>query len=307
VRLTVIIPVYNGAGTLPRCLAALRAQTFPSDRFEIIVVDNNSTDGSADIVRRHADVILLHEPAQGAYVARNRAALAATGDILVFTDPDCIPTPDWLESIARAMEPDDIEATIGGYVPPTHSGALRLLVLYENAKDAFVFGTDIPELYYGHTNNMAVRRRTFDAFGPFIERRRGADTIFVRRVVESLPCSVVRYDPAMLVEHLEVDDVTTYYRKMATYGHSRESYRELAWTRPLTLSERLIVFRRTRETNRLNAARSVQLVVLLAVGLVAWRSGRARAQLRRWLGPSRESAPPSAGIAPEAGPSTPTP
>jgi glycosyltransferase involved in cell wall biosynthesis len=307
VELSVIIPVFNGARTLPRCIDALRAQTLPRDRFEIIVADNNSTDGSADIARRYHEVKLLQEPKQGAYAARNRAAASATGSILVFTDPDCVPRPDWLESIARAMESDGVDILLGGYVPPAHSSALRLLVLYENTKDAFVFGTGIPELYYGHTNNMAVRRRTFDAYGPFIERRRGADTIFVRGVVEKEPCSVVRYDPGMLVEHLEVDDVWTYYRKMATYGHSRESYRALAWTRPLTLRERLTVLRRARAENRLNVVRSMQLVMLLAMGLVAWRSGRARAQLRKLFGASPEIVPPSTGIAPEADRSTLTP
>lgn len=293
-----VIPFFNAAGTLPRCLAAIGSQSYPRDRFEIIAVDNNSTDGSAGVVRRFADVILLREDSQGAYAARNHGVTAARGSILVFTDPDCVPDADWLESIARVMRSGDTKILIGGYVPPNNSRALRLLMLYENAKDAFVFQTGIPELYYGHTNNMAVRRDTFDRFGPFVERRRGADTIFVRRVVQELSCSVVRYDPSTIVEHLELDNVLTYYRKMATYGESRESYRHLSWTRPLTLRERVTVMRRAHRAHKLSVAESLYLLLLLSLGLLAWRSGRARAQFQRFRDVANESAPLSPHTAP---------
>jgi len=291
VRLSVVIPFYDAAETLPRCLDAIFAQRFPRDEYEVVAVDNNSTDGSADIVRRYRDVVLLREEKAGAYAARNSGVAAARGEILVFTDPDCIPDADWLSRIWAAMAPGETEVVIGGYVLPERSSAVRLLLLYENTKDSFVFGTDIPELYYAHTNNMAVRRSTFERFGPFVERRRGSDTIFVRRVVATLPCSVVRYDPSVRVEHLEVADVWTYYRKMATYGESRESYRHLSWTRPLTLGERVAVTRRTVKEHRLSAVQVLHLMLLLSIGLVAWRSGRARARWRRLRSASNESAP----------------
>jgi glycosyltransferase involved in cell wall biosynthesis len=263
--------------------------------------------GSAEIVRRYPGVQLLHEEKAGAYVARNRGVAAARGEVLVFTDPDCIPDSDWLNRIAVAMESEETDVLIGGYVVPEHSQAVRLLLLYENTKDAFVFGTDIPELYYAHTNNMAVRRTTFERFGPFVERRRGADTIFVRRVVGTLPCRVVRYDPAVRVEHLEVADVWTYFRKMATYGESRESYRHLSWTRPLTLGERVTVLRRTLREHTLSPVEGLRLVLLLSIGLVAWRMGRARARWRRFRNASAESAPSSPHTAPALDRSTPLP
>ena len=305
--LSVVIPFYNAAATLSRCLDAIAAQHLARERFEVIAIDNNSTDGSADIVRRYPDVVLLREESQGAYAARNRGVAASHGTVIVFTDPDCVPDRDWLAAIEQAMAIADTEIVIGGYVPPLHSHALRLLVQYENAKDAFVFSSGIPELYYGHTNNMAVRRATFDRFGPFVERRRGADTIFVRRVVETRPCSVVRYDASTRVTHLELDTVATYYRKMATYGESRESYRHLSWTRPLSLRERVAVMRRTRDANRLSPVQSLALILLLSAGLVAWRTGRARAQLRRLRRASSETAPPLPHTAQELDRSTLTP
>jgi glycosyltransferase involved in cell wall biosynthesis len=281
VQLSVIVPFHNVAATLPHCLDELLAQEFPRDQFEVIAVDNNSTDRSPEIVRRYAGVRLLHERTQGAYVARNCGTAAAQGRVLVFTDPDCVPAPGWLASIAREMQCPDTGIVLGGYVVPRHPRALRLIIGYENTKDAFVFATEIPELYYGHTNNMAVRRVIFDRFGPFVERRRGADTILVRRVVEGLSCRAVRYCPEALVAHLELDGVGTYYRKLILYGESRESYRHISWTRPLTLSERLTVFRRMYASHALSVASAACLLVLLSVGLVAWRAGRARAQWHR--------------------------
>lgn len=306
-RLSVIIPFYNARGTLSRCLDAILLQHYPRTEYEVIAVDNNSTDGSADLVRHFRDVIVLQEGKSGAYAARNRGVAASRGEVLVFTDPDCVPDADWLSRIAGAMESRETQIVIGGYVVPDSLTALRLLLLYENTKDAFVFGTDIPELYYAHTNNMAVRRTTFDRFGPFVERRRGSDTIFVRRVVETLPCSVVRYDPGVRVEHLEVADVWTYFRKMATYGESRESYRHLSWTRPLTLGERARVMRRTLQEHRLSPPQVLLLVLLLSAGLVAWRMGRLRAQWRRLTTPSAESAPLSSRTARAPDRSTPPP
>ena len=281
VELSVVIPFRNAASTLPHCLDALRRQTLLANRFEVIAVDNNSTDESAAIVRRYPEVQLLAEAEPGAYAARNRGVESAQGAILAFTDPDCVPDADWLATISREMAREGTAILLGGYMLPRHSRVLELLMCYENTKDAFVFSTDIPELYYGHTNNMAVRRDVFDRFGPFVQRLRGADTIFVRRVVSALPCSTVRYCPTAVVDHLELRDARTYFHKMTLYGESRESYRHVSWTRPLTLRERIAVFRRARGDPALSLPHTVLLFALLGFGLVAWRVGRARAQWRR--------------------------
>jgi len=281
VQLSVILPFHNAAATLARCLDALYAQTYPRDRVEIIAIDNNSTDSSAAIVRQFPGVRLLEEPVQGAYAARNRGVQEARGRVLVFTDPDCVPVPGWLSAIARDIDLPGTAIVIGGYVVPSHSEAMQLLVRYENTKDAFVFSSAAPELYYGHTNNMAVLRDVFEQFGPFVQRRRGADTIFVRRVVDALSCTAVRYSSTALVDHLELDGIASYYGKMMLYGESRESYRHISWTRPLTLPERFAVFRRTCANHGLNVRQTAHLLALLSVGLVSWRAGRARAQLAR--------------------------
>jgi glycosyltransferase involved in cell wall biosynthesis len=92
VRFTAVVPVHNTAEHLERCIAALQAQDYPRDQFEILMVDNNSTDGSPGILARAGGVRALSERKQGSYAARNRALRDASGDVLAFTDSDCAPS-----------------------------------------------------------------------------------------------------------------------------------------------------------------------------------------------------------------------
>ncbi len=95
---SVIIPAYNGAQTLGKLLAALSCQTYPRESLEVIVVDNNSQDGSDQIARSFTGVKVVYEPVQGRSAARNRGIATAQGSVLAFTDCDCIPHPDWIRA-----------------------------------------------------------------------------------------------------------------------------------------------------------------------------------------------------------------
>lgn len=272
-RVSVIIPVYQGETTLPACLAALDAQTVPAGGFEILVVDNNSTDRSARIVESHPRARLLREPEQGAYAARNLALAHARGEILAFTDPDCVPDRDWLERTQEAFRQPSALIAIGPADGVGPSLSLELLAKYERHKDSFALRSRDPRIYYGHTNNMAVRREVFDALGPFLHRQRGADTVLVRRAVDRFGCGCVRYVPAMRVRHLEVDSARVYFRKSRTYAASARSYGPIADSRPLTMQERAHTLWCTIREERLSIGRAAVLIGLLAVGMACWRIG----------------------------------
>src|SRR3546814_8574240 len=89
--ISVIIAVWNGRATIGRCLDAVRAQSLPSEELEIIVVDNGSSDGTAEIARSVPGVIVLTEHRPGSYAARNRGLAHARGTYVAFTDADCRP------------------------------------------------------------------------------------------------------------------------------------------------------------------------------------------------------------------------
>ena len=112
--ISVIIPVRDGEDTLSACLAGLEAQTLPLIFFEVIVVDDGSRDRSAQIAEQ-AGVTLLQQAPRGPAAARNLGAQSARGEILVFTDADCQPAPDFLERIVTAFQDEDVAGAKGSY------------------------------------------------------------------------------------------------------------------------------------------------------------------------------------------------
>lgn len=102
VFVTVIIPVWNGAVVIAKCLEALCAQTYPKDAFEIIVIDNGSSDDTTVIAKSFPGVRVITELRPGSYAARNAGLASARGEFVAFTDADCIPAPRWLEEAVIA-------------------------------------------------------------------------------------------------------------------------------------------------------------------------------------------------------------
>lgn len=107
---SVVVPTRNRAESLRHLLYALSAQVYPASRIDVIVVDNESSDETETVVRRAADVapfpIRYHRKQNdGPAASRNRGAEMATGEILAFTDSDCIPSPGWLRTAVTAFKP----------------------------------------------------------------------------------------------------------------------------------------------------------------------------------------------------------
>ena len=241
--ISVIVPVHDTGRYLERVLAAVGSQEPTRNEVEWIFVDNGSRDGSGEILDAHPGVRVLRESEPGAYAARNRGIREARGEILAFTDSDCFPEPGWLRAVEGGLGDPAVEVLLGPRVPPVEGHWLRLIAEYENQKVERVCASDDPALYFGHTNNMAVRRTAMDRFGPFASRARGSDTIFVRSVVEALSSDAVAYEPSMMVQHAELDSLGVYFGKIRTYGRSRKTYQHITTVRPLDREQRLEAFR----------------------------------------------------------------
>lgn len=272
-RVSIIVPVHNTAAFLNHCVESLLAQDFPADQFEILMVDNNSTDGSGDLLRAMKGVRVLSESRPGSYCARNRGLRAARGEVIAFTDSDCFTDRGWLRAACRALENPAAQIVLGQRRPARDEGVLRLISSYEVKKDETVLSSNDERLYFGFTNNMAVRRSTLEKHGPFVERPRGADTIFVRRVVSAEGCAAVVYEPSMVIRHGELTSVMCYYRKMFIYGRSRRQYQGIVKTRPLSAAERWRIYREANREEGHSAAEALTLGAALAGGVVAWRLG----------------------------------
>ncbi len=268
---SVVIPVYNAARYLDRCLDGLLSQNYDPADYEIIMVDNNSTDDSAEIIRRRTGVKMVSENKQGAYAARNRGITLARGDVLAFTDPDCVPVPGWLAAITEGFRDPAAKIILGCRRPATEFGIIALVGDYENCKDRFVFTSRRTRFCYGYTNNMAVRSETWRKYGPFLEWPRGADTIFVQRVVREESCEGVQYREDMLVRHLELATVREYLAKVYVYGRSRQLYRSVARPASLGIIDRLRLVREALRGRGVMDA--LRLFTVLAAGLVCWNTG----------------------------------
>jgi len=272
--ISVVVPFHNEARYVSRCVESLLRQSYPSDCYEIIMVDNNSTDNSAEQVAAHPGVKLLAESRPGSYAARNRGVAQATGDVIAFTDGDCLVSRDWLQTIAAAMQHSDAKLLLGGVTFAHDSFGMRAIAAYEVDKAAYVFSSDTPEIYFGYTNNMAVRRDVFDHAGPFVEVTRGGDTLFVQKALRQYTCELVRYVPEMQVQHLEIATVGSWYRKLVLYGKSYQMYRQFASVRRLGMRERVRIFRTSAREARLGPLGAPAAAGYLSLGAACFGIGQ---------------------------------
>lgn len=176
-EVSVIVCTYNRAASLRETLEHLQRQvTAPGRRWEVIVVDNNSTDDTRAVVEQVAArwpvLRYAFEARQGLSHARNRGIAEASGETLLFTDDDVLPEPDWLETVLSGLDRYQADAC-GGHiaplfeVPPPHWFTPRfhgfVAVRCDRTDDYEINGTG--QAPFGA--NMAFRRHVFERVGTF--------------------------------------------------------------------------------------------------------------------------------------------
>ena len=280
IDVSVIVPFYNAESHLESCIEALLTQSYSRSRYEVILVDNNSTDRSAEIVRRHPRIRLLSEGSQGAYAARNRGVAAARSSLLAFTDADCMPHPEWLQRIVATLREPGVEIVLGGRSYVAGSPLLLMLEAYEAERAVQVFSRKWAELYFGYTNNMGTRRDVFEQYGPFLEVARGADTLFVRRVVRGRPPEVVRHVPDARVLHREMASEWKWLQKKFLYGRSfQQNLHQRGPSRNLTIPEKYSILAGALGRGPCSWQRAGCTVVLVEMGSLCFMAGRASAAM----------------------------
>lgn len=126
IRASVIVPTRNRAAVLRRCLQSLTLQTAPAGSFEVIVVDNGSSDDTAAVAASFDGALqlrLLHEPEPGLHVGRHAGWRAARSEVLMFADDDIEATPGWVAAVAGRFERDADVALVGGNNHPAFEQA----------------------------------------------------------------------------------------------------------------------------------------------------------------------------------------
>jgi GT2 family glycosyltransferase len=163
-RVSVVVPHYQDLASLDACLTALVGQTFPKSDYEIVVADNNSPIGVAAVEQTIAGRARLTVATEkGAGPARNAGVLAAKGELLAFTDCDCVPAPGWLAAGIAAL---DKAPVIGGRMTVSTSAHKSGAEAFESV---FAFDNEdyVERKGFTVTANLFCARTTFDAVGPF--------------------------------------------------------------------------------------------------------------------------------------------
>ena len=166
---SVIIPVYNDGERLRLCLQALKQQTYARDCYEVIVIDNGSdaTENIKDIVRSQG-AISLDEEIPGSYAARNKGLTVAKGMAVAFTDADCIPAPDWIETGVAHLQRVANCGLVGGEIEIFWRDRSRpsTVELYESML-AFRQQDCIEKHHYSVTANLFTWKKVIDRVGNF--------------------------------------------------------------------------------------------------------------------------------------------
>jgi glycosyltransferase involved in cell wall biosynthesis len=168
--ISVIIPVYNGERFLRACLDSLKNQTYQN--YEIIVVDDGSTDGSKSLVKAPAKLIL--SPGRtGAGAARNLGARHAQGDYLLFTDADVVAPSSWIEKTVQLIQKKGIKCGGGGYAGPIEDTFIQWFAFEELAWRRHHLNGEVESLV---SNNLFCQRVLFESVGGFPENYRTASS-----------------------------------------------------------------------------------------------------------------------------------
>jgi len=220
-KASVIIPTYRDWPRLLQCLAALERQTLARDTFEIIVVDNDPE--SIQPPPLPAGVIYLHEPRGFSYAARNAGAKRAIGHVLAFTDADCLPQPNWLESGLAELNvhPDwGLQAGRVEIFSDVHNVVFRYEALFEFQQETWV-----RLMQFGATANLFARRAVFDAVQGFnAMMKSGGDADFCHRCrAAGFTIGYVHMASVMHPSRRTVSEVLRKNRRIALgfYGHAR--------------------------------------------------------------------------------------
>lgn len=189
IKLSVIIPVYNDAEGLRDTLESLVEQDFSDEKYEVLPVDNNSTDETGDVIEefenRYPDLVrgLEENEIQSSYAARNKGIRESRGEFLAFIDADCNPSMDWLGNGIECLDSDcDL---VGGSVeftfPQGFSGGSLV-----DASTNMQIESNIEDRGVAKTANLFLKRSVFDSTGLFRDDLvSGGDVEFTKRAVES--------------------------------------------------------------------------------------------------------------------------
>ncbi|HVO95995.1 MAG TPA: glycosyltransferase [Terriglobales bacterium] len=214
-KVSVVVCVYNGERTLHPCLASLRDINYPD--YEVIVVNDGSIDATRQIAESFDHIDLINQENQGLSAARNVGIQAARGEIIAFTDADCVADPDWLTHLVARFQSSDFKAVGGPNLsPPDDSFIASCVAVSPGAPAHVLLDDEVAEHIPGC--NMAFRREALEAINGF-------DPIFCAAGDDVDVCwrlqnkgYAIGFSAGAVVWHFRRNTVRDYLKQQCGYG-----------------------------------------------------------------------------------------
>ena len=224
VRFSVVVPVHNNAADLKNCIESLKALDYPPEHYEIIVVDNNSTDNTAAIATSLGVTCIGEKQFQSSYAARNAGIKAATGEFIAFTDSDCIADKGWLKAIEGASGDQSAGCLAGEILSVTPTTMVERfsekigLLRQKGPLSGWHFKP------YAQTANAVYRKAVFDKIGLFDPTTRsGGDAMIAWRMLDKTSYTI-RFVPEAIVYHHHRTSLPDLYAQFRRYGGGKMSW-----------------------------------------------------------------------------------
>jgi glycosyltransferase involved in cell wall biosynthesis len=214
-RVSVVVCAYNAERTIDQCLASLAVLNYPD--YEVIVVNDGSRDRTLEIAEGYGYCRIINQANKGLSIARNVGAQAASGEIVAYTDSDCVADPDWLAYLVAKMEASNLAACGGPNFPPPEDNLVPAAVAVAPGGPTHVLISDeVAEHIAGC--NMAFRREILMRLGGFdpIYRAAGDDVDICWRFQDA--GYTIGFAPAAVVWHFRRNTVSAYCTQQRGYG-----------------------------------------------------------------------------------------
>jgi len=214
-RVSVVVCAYNAERTIEPCLASLAVLNYPD--YEVIVVNDGSRDRTLEIAEGFGFCRIISQPNKGLSVARNVGAEAASGEIVAYTDSDCVADPDWLNYLVAKMQTGNLSACGGPNFPPPEDALVPAVVAVAPGGPTHVLISDeVAEHIAGC--NMAFDRQALMSLGGFdpIYRAAGDDVDICWRFQDA--GHVIGFCAAAVVWHFRRNTVSAYCNQQRGYG-----------------------------------------------------------------------------------------
>jgi cellulose synthase/poly-beta-1,6-N-acetylglucosamine synthase-like glycosyltransferase len=216
-EVSVVVPARNAGQTIGECLDSLLTQSEPRERYEVIVVDDGSTDGTRLVVQGY-EVTLLDQSHEGPAAARNRGVAASSGEVVLFTDADCVPAPDWIDEMARPFQDQDVVGVKGAY-RTRQRGVMPRFVQCEY-EERYERMAKLKQIDFIDTYSAGYRRQIFLTEGGF-------DTDYPDASVEDQELSFrlaergykMVFNPRAIVYHRHPETLRAYFGRKFNIGY----------------------------------------------------------------------------------------